>query len=53
MRRHRQHVPPVNKRLNLATALRNVIRALGIEWTGAPNRNNGHFAAFDCQGEAA
>jgi hypothetical protein len=44
---------PVNKRLNLATAVRNVISAFGIEWRGEPDRTNGHFAAFDWQGEAA
>lgn len=44
---------PVNKRLNLATALRNVINAFGIDWKGAPERNNGHFAPFDWRGEAA
>jgi hypothetical protein len=44
---------PVNKRLNLATALRNVISAFGIQWKGDPERNNGHFAPFDWHGEAA
>src|SRR5262245_18137509 len=44
---------PANKRLNLATALRNVIKAFGIEWTGEPSRTNGHFAPFDWQGAAA
>ena len=44
---------PVNKRLNLATAVRNVISAFGIQWHGEPDRNNGHFAAFDWQSEAA
>ena len=44
---------PANKRLNLATAARNVISAFGIEWRGAPERTNGHFAAFDWRGEAA
>jgi len=44
---------PANKRLNLATAVRNVINAFGIEWSGEPNRNNGHFAAFDWRSEAA
>jgi DNA-binding PadR family transcriptional regulator len=43
---------PANKRLNLATALRNLISAFGIEWTGEPNRTNGHFAPFDWQGAA-
>jgi len=44
---------PANKRLNLATAVRNVISAFGIEWRGAPDRTNGHFAPFDWHGEAA
>src|SRR5262249_41368596 len=46
-------VHPANKRLNRATGLRNVISAFGIEWTGQPDRTNGHFAPFDWQGEAA
>jgi hypothetical protein len=44
---------PVNKRLNLATALKSVIGGFGIEWTAAPNRSNGHFAPFDWHGKAA
>jgi len=44
---------PANKRLNLATAVRNVISAFGIDWKGEPDRNNGHFAPFDWQGEVA
>ena len=44
---------PVNKRLNLATAVRNVISAFGIDWRGEPDRTNGHFAAFDWQSDAA
>ena len=43
----------MNKRLNLATAVRNVISAFGIEWRGEPDRTNGHFAAFDWQSDAA
>jgi hypothetical protein len=43
---------PANKRLNLATAVRNVIGAFGIQWKGEPERTNGHFAAFDWRGEA-
>jgi hypothetical protein len=44
---------PVNTRLYLATAVRNVIDAFGIAWRGAPDRTNGHFAPFAWQGEAA
>jgi hypothetical protein len=44
---------PVNKRLNLATAVRNFIRAFGIEWEDHSGGNNGHFAPFDWAGEAA
>ena len=44
---------PVNKRLNLATAVRNVISAFGIDWRGEPDRTNGHFAAFEWQSDAA
>jgi hypothetical protein len=43
---------PVNKRLNLAKAVRNFIRAFGIEWDRAEG-TNGHFAPFDWQGQAA
>ena len=44
---------PVNKRLNFASAMRNIIRAFGIEWEETTGRTNGHFASFDWQGEAA
>jgi hypothetical protein len=44
---------PVNKRLNLASALRNMIKAFGIEWEDNSGSNNGHFASFDWAGEAA
>lgn len=43
---------PVNKRLNLADAVKNMINAFGIQWDHAGN-TNGHFASFDWQGEAA
>ena len=44
---------PVNKRLNLATAVRNVIRAFGIDWEDNSGSNNGHFAPFAWSGEVA
>ena len=44
---------PVNKRLNLASATRNVINAFGIDWREDSDRTNGHFASFEWQGEAA
>ena len=44
---------PVNKRLNLASAVRNMINAFGIQWEDHSGNNNGHFAAFDWTGEAA
>ena len=44
---------PANKRLNLASAARNMINAFGIEWQDDSQGNNGHFAPFDWQGEAA
>jgi hypothetical protein len=44
---------PVNKRLNLASAVRNVINAFGIKWQGVPDQNNGHFAPFAWQGKTA
>ena len=43
---------PVNKRLNLATALTNVISAFGISWRETSGRTNGHFAPFDWAGVA-
>ncbi|MGR8921600.1 MAG: DUF1326 domain-containing protein [Gammaproteobacteria bacterium] len=43
---------PVNKRLNLATAIRNMINAFGISWNETIE-TNGHFAPFDWAGEAA
>lgn len=44
---------PVNKRLNFASAIRNVINAFGIEWTDNSGGNNGHFAPFNWQGQVA
>jgi hypothetical protein len=44
---------PVNKRLNLASAVRNVINAFGIQWSDNSGRTNGHFAPFDWTGEVA
>ena len=44
---------PVNRRLNFATAVRNMISCFGIEWEDKEQRTNGHFATFDWQGEAA
>ncbi len=44
---------PVTKRLNLASAMRNIIRAFGIEWEETDGRTNGHFAPFDWSGQAA
>jgi hypothetical protein len=44
---------PVNKRLNLATAIRNVIHAFGIHWEDETKKTNGHFAPFDWSGEVA
>lgn len=44
---------PVNKRLNLASALRNMIKAFGVEWENYSGTDNGHFAPFDWTGEAA
>ena len=44
---------PVNARLNLATAMRNMIKAFGIEWDEGAGSTNGHFAPFDWAGEAA
>lgn len=46
-------VHPVNTRLNLAVTTRNTINAFGIEWNDSGGNNNGHFASFDWQGEAA
>ena len=43
---------PVNKRLNLATATKNFMKAFGIEWNDDSQQTNGHFAPFDWNGEA-
>jgi len=43
---------PANKRLNLATAIKNVIACFDIRWTDASNRRNGHFASFAWSGSA-
>jgi hypothetical protein len=42
---------PANTRLNLATAVKNLISCFGISWNDATNRN-GHFAPFSWQGSA-
>ena len=44
---------PATSRLNLAKALRNVIRCFGIEWEGKPGQTNGHFSPFSWSGAAA
>ena len=44
---------PVNKRLNLATAVRNIIDGFGILWRDTSGRSNGFFSPFDWQGQAA
>jgi len=43
---------PANKRLNLATTLKSIIRCFGIEWNDVNGKRNGHFAPFAWQGEA-
>lgn len=43
---------PANKRLNLATALKNVISCFGIRWSDDSHRRNGHFAPFAWSGSA-
>jgi hypothetical protein len=42
---------PANKRLNLATAVKNLIACFGIRWDDATDRN-GHFASFAWHGSA-
>ena len=44
---------PVNKRLNLASVVRNIISAFGIDWKDTRGGTNGHFAPFDWRGQAA
>ncbi len=41
---------PSNQRLNLARALKNVIRVFGIEWDAPAGKTNGHFAPFNWAG---
>jgi hypothetical protein len=43
---------PANRRLSLATALRNLIACFGIRWDDAGSRRNGHFAPFAWSGRA-
>jgi hypothetical protein len=43
---------PANSRLNLATAVRNVIACFGIDWRDQGRRRNGHFAPFAWNGSA-
>jgi hypothetical protein len=43
---------PANSRLNLATAVRNVITAFGIRWNDTGSRRNAHFAPFAWSGAA-
>lgn len=42
---------PANRRLNLATALKNFISAFGIAWNAPDGRTNGHFAPFAWAGQ--
>jgi hypothetical protein len=42
---------PANQRLNLATAVKNLIARFGIHWDDARNRN-GHFASFSWRSAA-
>ncbi len=43
---------PANRRLNLATAVRNLIACFGIRWDDAGSQRNGHFASFAWTGSA-
>ncbi len=43
---------PVNKRLNFATALKNVIKVFGISWDAPAEQSNGHFASFAWHGQS-
>lgn len=42
---------PANRRLNLATAIKNFIHCFGIEWDAPTGRTNGHFAPFAWAGQ--
>ena len=44
---------PANKRLGLATTIRNVVSAFGLRWSDTGGRRNGHFAPFVWRGAAA
>ena len=41
---------PANRRLNLATAVRNLIACFGIRWEDSGSQRNGHFASFAWSG---
>lgn len=43
---------PANRRLNLATAVRNLIACFGIRWEDSGSQRNGHFASFAWSGTA-
>lgn len=43
---------PANKRLTLATAVKNLIACFGISWDDSSNQRNGHFAPFAWHGPA-
>jgi hypothetical protein len=43
---------PANRRLNLATAARNLIACFGIRWDDPGSQRNGHFASFAWSGPA-
>ncbi|HEY2387012.1 MAG TPA: DUF1326 domain-containing protein [Candidatus Binatia bacterium] len=43
---------PANRRLNLATAVRNLIACFGIRWDDPGSQRNGHFASFAWSGSA-
>lgn len=42
---------PANRRLNLATAIKNFISSFGISWNAPSGRTNGHFAPFAWAGQ--
>jgi hypothetical protein len=43
---------PANSRLNLATAVKNLIACFGIRWNDTGSQRNGHFASFAWSGAA-
>lgn len=43
---------PANKRLSLATTVKNLVACFGLRWDDTSGKRNGHFAPFSWRGSA-